>query len=114
MGIAGTEEKCKWLVDELGFDAAINYKGKSAEQLNDAIRETCPKGVDVFFDNVGGETLNVALKRIRKGKACKARMGSAGSPPLFHYFTGARIVICGAISQYNAAQVVGTVCASPT
>lgn len=86
VGIAGSDEKCKWLVDELGFDAVVNYKGKSADQLNDEIRQACPKGVDVFFDNVGGDILDVALKRIRKG---------------------ARIVICGAISQYNAAQTKG-------
>ncbi len=69
VGIAGSDEKCKWLVDELGFDAVVNYKGKSADQLNDEIRQACPKGVDVFFDNVGGDILDVALKRIRKGTA---------------------------------------------
>jgi NADPH-dependent curcumin reductase CurA len=67
VGIAGSDEKCKWLVDELGFDAVVNYKGKSADQLNEEIRQASPKGIDVFFDNVGGEILDVALRRIRKG-----------------------------------------------
>lgn len=67
VGIAGTHDKCKWLVNELGFDAAINYKGKPPGELSQEIREACPKGVDIFFDNVGGEILNAALRRIRKG-----------------------------------------------
>ena len=77
VGIAGGPDKCKWLVDELGFDAAIDYK---AGDVNKALREHCPKGIDVYFDNVGGEILDAALARM-------ARNG--------------RIVICGAISQYN-------------
>jgi NADPH-dependent curcumin reductase len=77
VGIAGGPEKCKWIVDELGFDAAIDYK---AEDMNAALRECCPEGVDVYFDNVGGEILDAALARLARG---------------------ARVVICGAISQYN-------------
>ena len=77
VGIAGGEAKCKYLIDELGFDAAIDYK---SEILPKALREHCPKGIDVFFDNVGGDTLDAVLAQIR---------------------FKARIVICGAISQYN-------------
>ena len=77
VGIAGGAKKCAFLVDELGFDAAIDYKN---EPLDAGLARTCPDGIDVFFDNVGGETLDAALARIN-----------------FH----ARVVICGAISQYN-------------
>ncbi len=77
VGIAGGPDKCRWIVDELGFDAAIDYK---SEDVNKALRQHCPKGVDVYFDNVGGDILDAALARM-------ARHG--------------RIVICGAISQYN-------------
>ena len=77
IGIAGGADKCRYLVDELGFDAAIDYK---AEDVKDALKRHCPKGIDVYFDNVGGEILEAALARIA-----------------LH----ARIVICGAISQYN-------------
>jgi NADPH-dependent curcumin reductase CurA len=77
VGIAGGPDKCRWIVDELGFDAAIDYK---SEDVNKALRHHCPKGVDVYFDNVGGDILDAALARM-------ARNG--------------RIVICGAISQYN-------------
>eukprot|EP00005_Dracoamoeba_jomungandri_P007619 CAMPEP_0174274696 /NCGR_PEP_ID=MMETSP0439-20130205/58917_1 /TAXON_ID=0 /ORGANISM="Stereomyxa ramosa, Strain Chinc5" /LENGTH=348 /DNA_ID=CAMNT_0015366633 /DNA_START=37 /DNA_END=1083 /DNA_ORIENTATION=+ len=78
VGIAGSDSKCEYLVKELGFDAAINYK--TTKDLNADIRRTCPNGVDVYFDNVGGDTLNTALRRIN---------------------LGARVVICGAISTYN-------------
>ncbi len=78
VGIAGGPVKCQYLIDELGFDAAIDYK--SDEPVAKAIRRTCPDGVDVYFDNVGGDILDAALTRINRG---------------------ARIVICGAISQYN-------------
>lgn len=77
VGIAGGPEKCKYIVDELGFDDAIDYKNES---VRDGIKRACPKGIDVYFDNVGGEILDIALTRLR-----------------MH----ARIVICGAISQYN-------------
>ena len=82
VGIAGGSEKCKFLVDELGFDAAIDYKNESVKK---ALKETCPKGVDVYFDNVGGDILNAVLTQIN-----------------LH----ARIVICGAISQYNTTTEV--------
>ena len=77
VGIAGGAEKCAYLTDELGFDAAIDYK---SQDLNKALREHCPKGVDVYFDNVGGDALEAAL----------ARLAMHG-----------RIIVCGAISQYN-------------
>lgn len=84
IGIAGGEKKCGYLVDELGFDAAIDYK---SEDLRKALREHCPEGIDVFFDNVGGETLNTVLPMLR-----------------MH----GRVAICGAISQYNnTGPVVG-------
>ncbi len=84
VGTAGTDEKCTWLTDELGFDAAINYK--TTKNLTLAIRAACPERVDVFFDNVGGEVLDAALANL----AMKAR-----------------VVICGGISQYNAEKVQG-------
>lgn len=77
VGIAGGADKCKYLTDELGFDGAIDYKN---EKVRDRLKELCPKGIDVYFDNVGGEILDIALSRLR-----------------MH----ARVVICGAISQYN-------------
>ncbi len=80
VGIAGGQEKCRWLVDELGFDAATDY---AAGDLRAQLRAEAPDGVDVFFDNVGGEALEAAL-------ACLAR--------------GARIVLCGAVSQYNTTE----------
>ncbi len=83
IGIAGGSDKCKYLIEELGFDGAIDYKN---ENIYDAIKREFPTGIDVYFDNVGGEILNAALTRIN-----------------MH----ARIVICGAISQYNNKQVVG-------
>ena len=61
VGIAGSDEKCRMLVDELGFDAAFNYKGKNTEQLSRDIAELCPGGVDIFFDNVGGEILDAVV-----------------------------------------------------
>ncbi|MEO1848958.1 MAG: NADP-dependent oxidoreductase, partial [Psychrobacter sp.] len=75
-------EKCKFLVDELGFDATIDYKN---ENVKKALKQTCPNGVDVYFDNVGGDILNDVLTQIN-----------------LH----ARIVICGAISQYNNTEAV--------
>lgn len=77
VGIAGTKEKCQYLKDELGFDAAVNYKdGNFKSQL----AEACPSGVDVYFDNVGGEVSDAVLRLINHG---------------------ARIPLCGQISQYN-------------
>ncbi|MEZ4888245.1 MAG: NADP-dependent oxidoreductase [Chitinophagales bacterium] len=77
VGIAGGADKCKYIIDELGFDGAIDYKNES---VRDGLKRECPKGIDVYFDNVGGEILDLALAKIRRH---------------------ARIVICGAISQYN-------------
>jgi NADPH-dependent curcumin reductase CurA len=77
IGIAGGPEKCAWLTDELGFDAAIDYKN---EKVRARLRELCPAGIDIFFDNVGGELLNDALARLAQR---------------------ARVVICGGISRYN-------------
>ncbi|HSO96815.1 MAG TPA: NADP-dependent oxidoreductase [Acidimicrobiia bacterium] len=77
IGIAGTDEKCRWLTDDLGFDGAINYK---TEDLDVRLAQLCPDGVDVFFDNVGGSTLDTLLR---------------------HLALGARIALCGAISTYN-------------
>jgi hypothetical protein len=77
IGIAGGPAKTKFLVEELGFDAAVDYKG---EDVDARLRELAPEGIDVFFDNVGGELLDVVLDQIRER---------------------ARIVICGAISQYQ-------------
>jgi NADPH-dependent curcumin reductase CurA len=82
VGIAGGAEKCRFLVEELGFDGAIDYK---SEDLHTALKRECPKGVDVYFDNVGGDILDTVLTRINRK---------------------ARIVICGAISQYNNKQAV--------
>jgi NADPH-dependent curcumin reductase len=77
VGIAGGADKCDYLVKELGFDAAIDYKGG---KVMEGLREHCPKGVDVYFDNVGGDILDAVLANLARD---------------------ARIVICGAISQYN-------------
>ena len=77
VGIAGGPAKCEWVVKELGFDACIDYK---AGNLKTALKEQCPQGVDIYFDNVGGEILDDVLARLARG---------------------ARIIICGAISQYN-------------
>ncbi len=79
VGIAGGAAKCEWVVKELGFDACIDYKaGPGAVRAG--LKEHCPKGVDIYFDNVGGEILDDVLAKITRG---------------------ARIIICGAISQYN-------------
>jgi NADPH-dependent curcumin reductase len=77
VGIAGGAAKCRYLVDELGFDAAIDYK---AGDVREGLRAHCPKGVNVYFDNVGGDILDIVLTRLTL-HAC--------------------VVICGAISQYN-------------
>ncbi|WP_018981561.1 NADP-dependent oxidoreductase [Salinimonas chungwhensis] len=82
VGIAGGKEKCDYLINELGFDGAVDYKN---EKLRDGLKKQCPKGVDVYFDNVGGEILDTVLTCIN-----------------LH----ARIVICGAISQYNNTTAV--------
>ena len=77
VGIAGGPAKCEWVVKELGFDACVDYK---AGNVRDDLKAACPKGVDIYFDNVGGDILDVVLARINRK---------------------ARIIICGAISQYN-------------
>ena len=77
IGSAGTDEKCRWLKDELGLDAVINYKNGD---LRTALKAAAPKGIDVYFENVGGEHLNAALPR----------MNALG-----------RIAVCGMISAYN-------------
>jgi NADPH-dependent curcumin reductase CurA len=83
VGIAGGPEKCAYVVDELGFDACLDYRG---DDLRGALRAATPDRVDVYFDNVGGEILDLCLARLA--------------------FKG-RVVLCGAISQYNAAQPAG-------
>lgn len=77
VGIAGGARKCDYVVKDLGFDAAIDYK---AEDVRKALQKHCPKGIDIYFDNVGGDILDLVLTQVIRG---------------------ARIVICGAISQYN-------------
>jgi NADPH-dependent curcumin reductase len=77
VGIAGTPEKCAWLVDELGYDAAVNYK---TDDVPARLREACPDGIDLFFDNVGGELLDI----------CLGQLALRG-----------RVVLCGAIATYN-------------
>ena len=77
VGIAGSDEKCKWLTETLGIDAAINYK---SAHVQDELATQCPDGIDIFFDNVGGATLDAVLERIN---------------------FGARVVLCGATSQYE-------------
>jgi NADPH-dependent curcumin reductase CurA len=76
VGLAGSPEKCQYVVKELGFDACIDYK---KEDVKAALRQHCPNGINVYFDNVGGEILDAALTQLARG---------------------ARVVICGAISQY--------------
>jgi NADPH-dependent curcumin reductase len=83
IGIAGGQEKCRLVTEEFGFDEAIDYR---LPHLRRTLRELAPGGVNVYFDNVGGEILDDVL-------TCLAR--------------GARIVICGAVSQYNETQVRG-------
>ena len=77
IGIAGGNEKCKYVKDQLGFDEVIDYKN---DNIYSALKKYCPEGIDVYFDNVGGEILDAALAKLKMN---------------------ARIVICGAISQYN-------------
>lgn len=77
IGIAGSAEKCKWLKDELNFDAAINYK---EESIRDAIKIAAPDGIDVYFDNVGGEISSIVMSEMK---------------------TFGRVAVCGSISTYN-------------
>lgn len=82
IGIAGEKEKCEYVVQELGFDACINYK---VENVGKALRQHCPQGIDIYFDNVGGDILDMVLTQINKF---------------------ARIPLCGAISQYNSTEEI--------
>jgi NADPH-dependent curcumin reductase len=83
VGIAGGREKCDYVVKELGFDACVDYK---AGHLNDDLKAAAPKGIDCYFENVGGEILDAALRRMNPFS---------------------RIAICGLISQYNATEPYG-------
>ena len=78
VGIAGSDEKCDWITRELGFDEAINYK---KEKIGVGLQRTCPNGIDIDFENVGGEILDAVLAGVN---------------------LNARVVLCGLISQYNA------------
>lgn len=82
VGLTGTDEKCHWLKADLGFDAVINYK---TESIIESLKRHCPNGIDIYFDNVGGEILEAALSLIN---------------------LRARIPLCGMISQYNATEPV--------
>jgi hypothetical protein len=83
VGIAGGAAKCEHVLEDLGFDATIDYK---TEDVGAALSEHCPNGIDIYFDNVGGEILDAALA---------------------HLARYARVVICGAISQYNSSEMRG-------
>jgi NADPH-dependent curcumin reductase CurA len=83
VGIAGGPQKCDYVRRELGFDACLDYK---SENVSDALKKLCPGGVDVYFDNVGGATLDALLRHMN----------------LF-----SRIVVCGLISEYNATEPYG-------
>jgi NADPH-dependent curcumin reductase CurA len=80
VGVAGADEKCRYVVDELGLDACVNYK---TQDLGKALAEACPAGIDVYYDNVGGPVLQAVLRRINRG---------------------ARVPLVGLISQYNATE----------
>jgi NADPH-dependent curcumin reductase CurA len=80
VGIAGSAEKCAWLVEELGFDAAVNYR---TEDVAAELRKACPDGIDLYFDNVGGELLDI----------CLGQLALRG-----------RVVLCGAIASYNSRE----------
>ena len=80
VGIAGGEEKCRRLVEDYGFDAAIDYRGKDVEALDAAIREAAPEGLDIIFENVGGDILDAGILSLNEH---------------------ARVVLCGLISEYN-------------
>ncbi len=86
IGIAGGPEKCRRLTQDYGFDAAIDYKGKDVNALSAAIAEAAPAGVDIVFENVGGDVLDAELNNLA-----------------MH----ARIVLCGLISEYNAPEKIG-------
>ena len=81
IGIAGSQEKCDWLVNDLGIDGSINYK---TDNLRDKLKELCPKGIDIYFENVGGPITDAVLSRMN---------------------IGSRISLCGLISAYNAESI---------
>jgi NADPH-dependent curcumin reductase CurA len=83
VGIAGGPEKCRMLIDDYGFDAAIDYK---SDDVKAALKQHCPDRIDVYFDNVGGDILDACLARLNRG---------------------ARIPLCGAVSQYNSPKMTG-------
>lgn len=83
IGIAGSDAKCRWVTEDLGFDACINYK---TEDVADRLKALCPKGADIFFDNVGGELLDTVLRRIA--------------------FQG-RVILCGSLATDNAVEPYG-------
>jgi NADPH-dependent curcumin reductase CurA len=83
IGIAGGPDKCRWITEDLGFDAAIDYK---TQDVRRALQDHAPDGVNVFFDNVGGETLDSVLTQLAHG---------------------ARVVLSGGVSQYAPDQVRG-------
>ncbi|NWH07361.1 MAG: NADP-dependent oxidoreductase [Alphaproteobacteria bacterium] len=82
VGLAGTDDKCAWVTRELGFDACINYR---KENVLEALRRACPNGIDIYFENVGGEILDAVLTLIN---------------------LNGRIALCGLISSYNATEPV--------
>jgi NADPH-dependent curcumin reductase CurA len=81
VGIAGSADKCRYVVDELGFDACINYK---SDDLKAALKASCPDRIDIYFENVGGAVLAAVLKHLNRG---------------------ARIPLCGLIAEYNATEM---------
>ncbi len=81
IGTAGSDEKIKFILDELGFDYGINYK---SDDISESLDKFCPDGIDIYFDNVGGELTDAVMERLR---------------------VGARISVCGQISQYNNSQL---------
>jgi NADPH-dependent curcumin reductase CurA len=83
VGIAGGAEKCAWVTDELGFDACVDYRG---DNLFRELKAACPTGIDVYFDNVGGQILETVL---------------------FQMNIRSRVVCCGSVSQYNAEVATG-------
>ena len=81
VGIAGSAEKCRWTVEQAGFDHCINYK---TEVLRDSLKRACPEGIDVYFDNVGGDMLQACMEQLA---------------------TGARVILCGLMAQYNTNEM---------
>ena len=81
VGIAGSNEKCRWVVEQAGFDNCINYR---EEALRDGLKRTCPGGIDVYFDNVGGDVLQANMEQLA---------------------LGARVILCGLMAQYNANEM---------